>query len=176
MFEFDGRLLSRKAPGDGDVLLVTSSGPGSDLPCGDLAGGQPLRQALPIQSREFDLGHIQPARMLGGIMDLKALTEPTRLSDWKDLIERGKRMRVEVIHHQNDLFGGRIVLVGQAADELSPFDFASVSGHHRVTLTCQRFAGQEDVTPPGARTRNLRAWAGLAPWAAVRGSRPAVAC
>jgi hypothetical protein len=31
MFEFDGGILSREAPGDGDLLLITPSCPGSHL-------------------------------------------------------------------------------------------------------------------------------------------------
>jgi hypothetical protein len=145
MLEFDGRILSSKAPVDGDLLLVAPRGPGGDLPRSDLQGGYPLRQALPIQRRELDLSHVEPTGMLGGVMDLKALREPTRLSDRKDLVEGSERMRIEVIHDQDDLFGIRIVQIRQLADEQSPLLRGPLSGHHGIALAPQRFAGQKHI-------------------------------
>ena len=65
MFEFNGGILSGKAPIDGHLLLITPSGPGSHLLLGDVQGGQALRQALPIQSREVNFRHVEPAGMFG---------------------------------------------------------------------------------------------------------------
>jgi hypothetical protein len=50
-------------------------------------------------------------------MDLKALSKPPRLGNRKDLIERGERMRIEVIYHQHDLFRIRIGLVCKFGNE-----------------------------------------------------------
>jgi hypothetical protein len=53
VLDFERRILSDKAPADGDVLMVALSSPGGDLPCSDFQGGQALRQALLIQRGEF---------------------------------------------------------------------------------------------------------------------------
>ena len=50
----------------------------SHLLPGDVQGGQALRQALPIQSREVNFRHVEPAGMFGGVMDFKAPTDPPR--------------------------------------------------------------------------------------------------
>jgi hypothetical protein len=63
VFEFDGRIFSSKPPIDGDLLLIAPTGPGSDVPTSYLEGGQPLRQALAIQDRKFNLSHIEPTGM-----------------------------------------------------------------------------------------------------------------
>src|SRR5579885_688594 len=113
MFEFNRRILSRKAPIDGHMPLVAPSGPGSDLLLSLLKGGQPLRQALAVQSGEFNLRHIQPTPVFGGVMDLKALAEPACLSNGKNFIERSKRVRIEIVQHQHNLVSSRIGLLSQ---------------------------------------------------------------
>jgi hypothetical protein len=118
VFEFDRGILSGKTPVDGGLLLITSRSPGGNLPFGDLQGGQPLRQALTIQNTQFNLGHVELASMLWGVMHLKALTQTTRFGDWKHLVKGSKGMRIEIIHHSHDLFHRRIVRVCQLADEL----------------------------------------------------------
>ncbi len=131
MFEFNARIGSSKVPLDGHLLLITPRSPGGDLLLGDSEGGQPLRQALPIQGGELNLGHIQPARVLGGVMHLKAVAQTARLGDRKDFIESRKRVGIEVIHHQDDLVGPWIILVGKPAHNLRPFLFGALSSYHR---------------------------------------------
>jgi hypothetical protein len=41
--------------------------------------------------------------MLGSIMHLEALSEPTCLGDGKDLVERSERVGIEVIQDHDDL-------------------------------------------------------------------------
>jgi len=65
VFEFDGRIIGAKTPMDGHLMLVAPPRPSSHLPLGYLQGGEALRQALTIQGGEFDLSHIEPARMDG---------------------------------------------------------------------------------------------------------------
>lgn len=146
MFEFDRRIISGKAPIDGDLPFIASGRPGGNLLLCLFKGGEPLRQALAIQRREFNLGHIEPTRMLGGVMHLKALAESTRLGSGKDFIEGRKRVRIEIVQHQDDLVGSRIVLLSQLADKLSPFLFGPLHRRHGHARADQWFAGQKHVT------------------------------
>lgn len=72
MFEFNGGILSGKAPIDGHLLLIMPSGPGSHLLLGDVQGGQALRQALPIQSREVNFRHGEPGFHVWGCNGLQS--------------------------------------------------------------------------------------------------------
>jgi hypothetical protein len=145
MFEFDRRILGGKAPGDGDLLLITSSGPGRYLLLSLLKGGQALRQALAIQCRQFDFRHIEPTGVFGSVMHLEALREPTGFCHWKHLIEGSQGARIQVVHDQDNLVGVGIALVGEATDELRPLLLGALGRHHGGASAREGFAGQKDI-------------------------------
>ena len=91
--------------------------PGGHLPLGYLQGGQTLRQALPVQRREFNLGHVQLTGVLGGVMHLKPAAQPARLFHREALVKGGQGVRVEIIQHQHDLVGAGIVDTGKLTDK-----------------------------------------------------------
>src|SRR5215472_3621300 len=86
------------------------------------------------------------ACMFGGVMDLETLTKPAGFCNGKDLVERGQRVHIQVIHHQDDLLGLWRVLVRQAADKLGPILFGPLRSDHREALTSQRLTGEKHVT------------------------------
>src|SRR5215471_10863142 len=64
--------------------------------------GNAVSQTLPSQHTEFDLRDIEPARVLGGIVDLKTVDQSSGLFGWKDFVERGRGMRIQVAHDGDD--------------------------------------------------------------------------
>lgn len=52
-------------------------------------------------------------------VDLNALTQASGFFWWKRPIERGGVMGIEIIHHQDDFFGVRIVRVKQIPQKMS---------------------------------------------------------
>ena len=74
------------------------------------------RQALAGKHTELDLGHVEPAAVLGGVMERQAAQETVRLLGREGLVERRAVMRVQVVHDQVRLFGFGIVDIEQFFD------------------------------------------------------------
>lgn len=61
-------------------------------------------EALPGQHIQFNLGHIQPAAMFRRMVYLKPSGQSVGLIQSEPFVKRTGRMRVQVIHDQNNLF------------------------------------------------------------------------
>jgi hypothetical protein len=79
-------------------------------------------EALPRQHREFDFSHIKPAPVLGRVMDLELFHKAPRLGRRKRLVERGGRVRIQIVHHDDELLRVAIRAVAQVADEMGEVD------------------------------------------------------
>ncbi len=62
---------------------------------------------------EFGFGHVEPASVFGRVMPFEAVDEAPRLRGGEGGIERGLRVRGEVVLHQHDLSRGWKMRVGQ---------------------------------------------------------------
>ena len=62
---------------------------------------------------EFGFGHVEPASMFGGVVPFEPLGETTRFGGGEGRVERGRRMRAEIVLDQPDLFGVGKMHVGQ---------------------------------------------------------------
>src|SRR5918992_5922785 len=60
----------------------------------------PNCQLIFVLNREFTFGHIEPTSMLGCVMELQLTSDPGCFGGRKSLVERGRGMRIEIIHHQ----------------------------------------------------------------------------
>ena len=69
-FEFDARIRCTELPIDGADPLVAMILPALNLLAEILDSGNVVGQALARQDAQFDLGNVESARMLGGVMDL----------------------------------------------------------------------------------------------------------
>lgn len=81
--EFNARILRAKLPVDRADLLVTLILPLVRLLTEFLHGCNVVCQALPRQHTQFNLGNIQPTRMLRGVVDLQAVDQGFGLSGGK---------------------------------------------------------------------------------------------
>src|ERR1700722_6923286 len=99
-------------------MLVSMGLPGCDLAFeGRLVGNAPI-EALIGQDREFGFGHVEPASVFGRVMPLETLGEAASFLGREGRVERGRRMRVQVVLDQYDLFGIRKIHVGQFLEHL----------------------------------------------------------
>lgn len=73
-------------------------------------------QTLATQSAEFNLGHVEPTAMLGGVMELKAIRKAVGFLGFEGLVEGSRRVGIEIVeNHDNDLCF-RIIDIGQCQD------------------------------------------------------------
>src|SRR6266567_239899 len=81
-------------------------------------------------------------------MDLQLLRQPPGLCWLKHLIEGGGRVRIQIIHHQDDLVGLGILHVDQLAHKQRPVACSASLPHLEEAFACQWFAGHKQVTVP----------------------------
>ncbi len=74
-FEFDARIRRAKLPVHCADSLVTLILPLLRLLTEVFHGCNVVRQALPCQHAQFDLGNVEPACVLGGVMDLQPISQ-----------------------------------------------------------------------------------------------------
>jgi hypothetical protein len=99
VLELDSGILGRKAPVDATARSVAGRLPGRDLPPQRRLVGQPPIEALLGQHGKLDLGHVQPAAVLGGVVQLKPVGQSLGLGRLKRLIQRRRGVGVEVVLH-----------------------------------------------------------------------------
>ncbi len=107
--------------------------------------GQASSQALTLKHGEFDLGHVQPASVFWRVMDLQAVAKTLRLGGSEGFVKRGAGVRVEIVHHENDLLRMRIMRVAKIADQMCPVHPRPPLRHLPVTPTRERFEEHEEV-------------------------------
>ena len=95
-------------------------------------------QALAGQNGEFGFGHVEPASMFRRVMPFETLREAARFSGGEGRIERGRRMRAEIILDQHDFFGAGKVHVGQFLEQLRVIDGGVAVGDLDVAPALQR--------------------------------------
>src|SRR5215207_6329485 len=83
VLELDACILGRKPPVDPTTGPVARRLPRRDLPFQGRLVGQPPVQALLGQHGQLDLGHVQPAAVLGGVVQLQPIGQPPGLGRWE---------------------------------------------------------------------------------------------
>ena len=148
-FELDAGILGRELPVDFGLKVVAATLPGGDLASHGLDAVDAPVQALADHDVDFDLGHVQPAAMLGRVDKLEAIPQRLGLLGGKRLIQRARRVRVQVVHDQRDALGVGIVR-GDVLQEHSPVQFGSALRDLGQAPPGQRLAGHEHVAHPAA--------------------------
>jgi len=120
VLELDAGVFGGEPPVDPTTGSVARCLPGGGLPLQGRPVGQPAVQALSGQHGQFDLGHVQPAAVLGRVVQLQLVGEPPGLGRWERRIQRGGGVGVEVVLDQHDLFGVGVVDVDQVLDGSGP--------------------------------------------------------
>jgi len=88
---------------------------------------------------------LQPAAVPGGVVQLQPIGQPLGLGRWERRIQRRGRVGVEVVLHQYDPLGIRVVDVDQLLDAVRPVDAGAPAADHDLAPASQRLAHQEQV-------------------------------
>ena len=86
-------------------MFVSMGLPSGDLFCERWLVGNAAIEALVGQDGKFGFCHVEPASVFGRIMPLETLGEAASLLWREGHVERGRRVRAQVILNQDDLFG-----------------------------------------------------------------------
>ena len=111
-FQFDTGAFGRELPVGFGVAFVSIAFPGRDFFLEGLLVGDAAAQALGGQNGEFGLGHVEPASVLWRAMPFEPVDEAARFGGRKGGVERGRRMRAEIVLDQHDFFRGGELHVG----------------------------------------------------------------
>src|SRR3989442_7421132 len=125
------------------------------LPSGDLLPNlgdcvDAAVQTLTVHYADLDLGHVQPTGVLGRVMKFQFLQDAPSLIRRKGLVQTRSRVRVQVVHHQADLPGVRIMHIHQIADTLGPVlvKLSRKETAHPMQKKNQRNSRMSDMTSP----------------------------
>jgi hypothetical protein len=72
---------------------------------------------------------VEPAGVLGDIVELQPIEHTARFASWKSLVERTGRVRRQVVEDDPDPLGFRIVHVSEVAHAGGKVDGSSAVGH-----------------------------------------------
>src|SRR2546421_685324 len=95
------RVIHAKAPLDDPMLLLRTAAPCRDERDEiDERRDAPLPEALARDEARFELGGIEPARVLGRVVHDETLPEPPPLKVSEQGVERGAGVDVEIVHDE----------------------------------------------------------------------------
>ena len=126
------RILASKRPLDAASFGVAFALPSIDLAPGSRFVRQSSPETLAIQDTDLDFRHVQPACVLGGVVEHNASQKHSG-SRWAEhLFEAPAEMRVEVVENQVNLSGGGVGALKQSLYEADEIRFGSAFGnlHH----------------------------------------------
>ena len=86
--------------------------PGGDLFLEGLFVRDAAVEALGCQDCEFGFGHVEPASVLWRVMPFEPVDEAARFGGGKGGVERGRRMRAQIVLDQHEFFRGGEMHVG----------------------------------------------------------------
>jgi len=107
--KFDAGFFEGKLPVDGGLGGVALGYASRDVGRELGKGGDTLVQALADNGRELKLDHVEPGRVFGRVVHLKARGQRPGFGGGQVLIEDGIGVGVEVILHEHDFLGLRVV-------------------------------------------------------------------
>jgi hypothetical protein len=127
------------------LTVVTFFVPGLDLV--DESGFvlDAVCKTLTTQMAEFDLGHVEPTPVFGGIMDFQCIGDSFRLLRNKRFIQRSLMMGIQIIHDQTDLLSVWRHLIHQRVHIVRKINFCPVIRYCSIALTTQWFKSEKDV-------------------------------
>jgi hypothetical protein len=102
MFEYASRLCRRKAPVDSGLCRIATRFPGGDLAANRLLVSEASVHALAHHHRAPDFGHLEPAAVFGGVMNIQLPPDTARFCWRKRSIPCGRGVRVQMGQHHTD--------------------------------------------------------------------------
>ena len=139
------RILSSELPLDGLLGSVASELPLLDFAPQSVAVGPATIQALAAEDADFDLRHVQPARVLGCVVKLHAPQQLGGRAAPQNIVEAFPEVDVQVIQHEVDPARPGVGATEQRGDEFDEVDLATLRGDRDHTLSCLGLDGDEQV-------------------------------
>ena len=132
MFELTASVLGGEPPVYDGASIVALAFECCDLPFQQRFIADPAVQALPAEDAQLDLGHVQPASVIGCVVKLQAFGYAARLGRCKRFVERAQLVGVEIVQTS------RITVASEYASSTSHFIRCAKSTAVRcpVTSTC----------------------------------------
>src|ERR1035437_8074059 len=124
--------------------------PLSDFCLKQLRRGDALSGALPIHNPDFDLRHVQPSGVLGGVVELDALQQRRCCSLTQHIHESLPEVRVEVVQNEMNDERRRIHRLYKVLDEGHKVHFGAAGGDLDAPLFALGFDGYKEIARPVA--------------------------
>src|ERR1035437_3980299 len=124
--------------------------PLSDFCLKQLRRGDALSGALPIHNPDFDLRHVQPTGVLGGVVELDALQQRRCCSLTQHIHESLPKVRVEVVQNEMNDERRRIHRLYKVLDEGHKVHFGAAGGDSDAPLFALGFDGYKEIARPVA--------------------------
>src|SRR5918994_6870757 len=148
MLELDPRLLAGEAPVNGAFGRVAFGFPSTHSPNETLPVGHTPIQTLAGKHRQLYLGHVQPRAVLWSVVYLQLRNDAPGLGRSERLIQGGRGMGVEVVHHQHYSLGLWVVDLYKLLYAVRPVELRSPLGDADVAPAGQGLGNDEEVSRP----------------------------
>src|SRR5208283_28396 len=116
--ELHAGVVSGELPVGLCMMLVAVVLPGGDFFFEGRLVWNAAAQTLARQDAEFGFGHVEPASVFGGVVPFEPFGEAARFWGGKGRVERGGRVRAQIVLDQPDLVGVGKMHVGQFLEHL----------------------------------------------------------
>src|SRR5579871_149878 len=103
------------------------------------------RETGPLENTDLNFGHIEPASMFWGIMELNPSQDTSSFSRRKSFIESGRSMGVEIILDQTNAGGLGIGTIDQPTDTLGIIELGAPIGHFHMTPSSSGFDQEKEI-------------------------------
>lgn len=141
--ELDPSVVGGEAPSDGCVLVLGEPVVRDASQRWNV--GNALIECLPGKDGEKNLGHIEPASMLRGEVELEALCETPSFHRLEGFVKGSERVRTEIVHDEDDVERRRVDVVREMPKEVGKVDGRATLRHLKDDATFERFDGEKDV-------------------------------
>src|ERR1700676_4976100 len=126
------RILPREAPFDGTSGGIAAFLPGAHLATDRSQVRHASIQALSREDADLDLGHVQPAGVLGRVVKLDTAQQSLGSLDTEHFLVTTAKVGVEVIYHQRYPASGTVDMFEQMAGKVHEVRLGASLGHEHA--------------------------------------------
>lgn len=143
--EFDAGFFKRELPFYGGLRRITLGYASGNMDREFGQGRDALVQALAGDSGEFEFDHVEPGGIFWRVMHLKAGSQGAGLGRRQVLVEDGVGVGVEVVLHEHDFRGLRVV-GGQSLHEAAVVGSGAAGRDFDQALAATRLEGRQQTS------------------------------
>lgn len=148
--ELSIRILRSERPPEGSASAVAIELPGVDFGCERVASGNATIETLTGERLDLDLGHVQPIRVLRGVVEVNAVQQLPGGLLAQYLLEALPEVGVQVIQHQMDASGRTVDVLDQVAYKGNEVDLAPALGDAHRSAPGFGLDGDEQIAGAAA--------------------------